>query len=221
VRNRRRRRTYLCLTVSAASPDGNSRNSAELLRDSSSDGRSGKIDHRKNEESLEMSPPARASMRCQHMTNVTFGIFVRTMACIAAALALSTAAAAQAAPILPGIHVHVTGLRSSNGHVICTLFNSPNGYPSNDSKSLAKRVVPVKDRMAEIDFDGVAPGKYAFVMFHDENANGKFDFNVLGMPKEGYAFSDNVRPLFAALSFKAAAFDYPGGNLSMTILMRY
>ena len=143
------------------------------------------------------------------------------MVCIAAALALSTAAAGQAAPLLPGIHVRVTGLRSSNGHVICTLFNSPIGYPSDDSKSLTRRTVVVKDRMAYIDFDGLPAGKYAFVMFHDENANGEFDFNSLGMPREGYAFSNNVRPLFSAPSFKAAAFDYPGGNLSLTIEMRY
>ena len=155
------------------------------------------------------------------MTDITSGTFARALACVALALALSTAAAGQAAPLLPGIHVRVTGLRSSNGHVICTLFNSPNGYPSDDSKSLTRRTVVVKDRMAYIDFDGVPAGKYAFVMFHDENANGEFDFNVLGMPKEGYAFSDNVRPLFSAPSFKTAAFDYPGGNLSLTIEMRY
>ncbi len=155
------------------------------------------------------------------MTDVTSGTFARALACAALALALGAARVGEAAPVASGIHIRVTGLRSSNGHVICTLFNSPNGYPSDDSKSLTRRTVVVKDRMAYIDFDGVPAGKYAFVMFHDENANGEFDFNSLGMPKEGYAFSNNVRPLFSAPSFKAAAFDYPGGNLSLTIEMRY
>jgi uncharacterized protein (DUF2141 family) len=160
-------------------------------------------------------------MRDQRMTDVTSGTFARALACLALALALSAARVGEAAPVAPGIHIRVTGLRSSRGQVICTLFNSPQGYPSDERKSLAKLTVPIKDRSADINFNGVAPGKYALVMFHDENANGEFDFNSLGMPREGYAFSNNVRPLFSAPSFKAAAFDYPGGNLSLTIEMRY
>ncbi len=155
------------------------------------------------------------------MTDVRLGTVGRVLACIALALALSVADAGDAAPAVAGIHIRVTGLRSSNGQVICTLFDSPGGYPSDDSRSIAQRIAPVKDRTADISFEGVRPGKYAFVMFHDENANGRFDFNALGMPREGYAFSNNVRPLFSAPSFKAAAFDYPGGNLSLTIVMRY
>jgi len=162
-----------------------------------------------------------APLRHQHMTDVRFGTFARVLAGIALVLALSAAGAGEAAPAVTGIHIRVIGLRSSNGQVICTLFDSPGGYPSDDNKSIARRIVPVKDRTADIIFEGLRPGKYAFVMFHDENGNGEFDFNSLGMPREGYAFSNNVRPLFSAPSFKTAAFDYPGGILSLTIEMRY
>ena len=56
----------------------------------------------------------------------------------------------------------------------------------------------IKDASATIDFDGLAPGKYAMVCYHDENGNGKFDENALGMPKEGYCFSNNIKPRFSA-----------------------
>ena len=54
----------------------------------------------------------------------------------------------------------------------------------------------IENAYAEIDFTGVPPGKYALVCYHDENSNGKFDENMLGMPKEGYCFSNNVKPRF-------------------------
>jgi uncharacterized protein (DUF2141 family) len=45
--------------------------------------------------------------------------------------------------------------------------------------------------------------------------------NWFGLPKEGYAFSNNVRPVFSPPSFKAAAFDYSVGDLWLTMVMRY
>ena len=139
---------------------------------------------------------------------------------------LATAAAPAFAPIATpvpqatltaaALHVRVVNLRSSTGQVICTLFNSPAAFPSDSSKAVAQSAVPIKDKAAVCEFAGIAPGKYALALFHDENSNGKFDRNWLGMPKEGYAFSNNVRPVFCLPpSFKAAAFDYAGAATSV------
>ena len=127
-------------------------------------------------------------------------------------------AASQGASVL---HVDVVNLRNSTGQVICTLFNSPMAFPTDSTKALRQIAVPIKDNAAVCSFSGLAPGKYALVAFHDENSNGKFDRNWLGLPKEGYAFSNNVRPVFSPPSFKAAAFDYGGGDQWLTLVMRY
>ena len=124
-------------------------------------------------------------------------------------------------PVAAVLHVRVVNLRNSTGQIICTLFNSPAAFPSDSSKAVGQIAAPIKDDAAVCSFGGLAPGKYALVVFHDENGNGKFDRNWLGLPKEGYAFSNNVRPVFSPPSFKAAAFDYAGGDLWLTITMRY
>ncbi len=129
--------------------------------------------------------------------------------------------AAHAAPGAAALHVRVINLRNSSGQVICTLFNSPNGFPSDSTKAVGQSAVPIKQGVAVCVFGGLAPGKYALVTFHDENGNGEFDRNWLGLPKEGYAFSNNVRPVFSPPSFKAAAFDYAGGDQWLTVVMRY
>ena len=115
--------------------------------------------------------------------------------------------AAQATPAAAALHVRVVKLHNSNGQVICTLFNSPSAFPSDSTKAVGQIAVPIKDNAAVCSFGGLAPGKYALVTFHDENSNGKFDRNWLGLPKEGYAFSNDVRPVFAPPSFKAASPD--------------
>ena len=161
------------------------------------------------------------------IANILASILILLLAA-PAAVAVATPAtqasppAAQATPRGASVlNVRVVNLRNSTGQVICTLFNSPMAFPTDSTKALRQIAVPIKDNAAVCSFSGLAPGKYALVAFHDENSNGKFDRNWLGMPKEGYAFSNNVRPVFSPPSFKAAAFDYAGGDLWLTITMRY
>jgi uncharacterized protein (DUF2141 family) len=153
-------------------------------------------------------------------TLVSIVMLLATAASPAASAPVATPGA-RATPAAGVLHVRVANLRNSTGQVICTLFNSPAAFPSDSSKAVGQIAAPIKDDAAVCSFGGLAPGKYALVVFHDENGNGKFDRNWLGLPKEGYAFSNNVRPVFSPPSFKAAAFDYAGGDQWLTITMRY
>jgi uncharacterized protein (DUF2141 family) len=45
---------------------------------------------------------------------------------------------------------------------------------------------------------------------HDENMNGKLDTNRLGVPKEGYGSSNDVKAVRGAPSFSDASFLYDG-----------
>jgi uncharacterized protein (DUF2141 family) len=55
------------------------------------------------------------------------------------------------------------------------------------------------------------------LLYNDENMNGKLDTNWLGIPKEGYGFSNDEKALLDAPSFSAASFQYDGGTLDLTI----
>ena len=52
-----------------------------------------------------------------------------------------------------------------------------------------ERVVPSGDS-GTIHIADVAPGRYALLVIHDENRNGKLD-TMLGLPREGFGFSRN------------------------------
>jgi uncharacterized protein (DUF2141 family) len=64
-------------------------------------------------------------------------------------------------------------------------------------------------------------GTYALVVVHDENMNGKLDTTRLGIPMEGYGFSNDARAFLGAPSFSAASFQYGGQNLELTINLHY
>jgi uncharacterized protein (DUF2141 family) len=148
-------------------------------------------------------------------------MLLATAATPPSAMSAAATPAAQVTPAAAVLRVRAVNLRNSTGQVICTLFDTPSAFPSDSSRALRQVAVPIKDQAAVCEFAGIPPGTYALVMFHDENSNGKFDRNWFGLPKEGYAFSNNVRPVFAPPSFKAAAFYYPGGDVWLTVVMRY
>ena len=122
----------------------------------------------------------------------------------------------------PGIHVKVLNIRNSAGTVDCALFDSPSGFPREFLLSATNvMIIKVRHTKARCDFEDIPPGTYALVVVHDENMNGKLDTNWLGLPKEGYGFSNDVKPLLGVPSFDAASFQYDGGTLDLTISLHY
>jgi hypothetical protein len=67
-------------------------------------------------------------------------------------------------------------------------------------------VIKIRDTQARCDFEDIAPGTYALVISHDENTNGKLDTNWLGVPTEGYGFSNDATALLGAPSFLCRQF---------------
>jgi uncharacterized protein (DUF2141 family) len=51
--------------------------------------------------------------------------------------------------------------------------------------------------------------------------NGTLDTNWLGVPKEGYGFSNDVKTVRSAPSFSDASFPYDGQNLHFTLSLHY
>ncbi len=55
-------------------------------------------------------------------------------------------------------------------------------------------------------FKNIPDGIYAIALFHDENQNAKLDENMLGIPKEGFGFSNNPKATFSEPTFDEAKF---------------
>jgi uncharacterized protein (DUF2141 family) len=93
-----------------------------------------------------------------------------------------------------GIHVEVLNIRNSTGTIDCPLFDAPEGFPIEVLRS-AMNMMVIKEwhTPAWCDFENIPPGTYALAVIHDENANGKLDTSWLGIPTEGYGFSNDVK----------------------------
>jgi len=122
----------------------------------------------------------------------------------------------------PGIHVNILDIRNNEGVVACALFETSEGFPREFLRHAETiMIIKVRDTEARCNFQDIPEGRYALTVIHDEDMNGEMETNWLGIPKEGYGFSNDVTAGMSAPSFEDASFVYDGRTLDMTISLNY
>lgn len=87
---------------------------------------------------------------------------------------------------------------------------------------MARQRVPLADTAAaEACFALSAPGDYAVAVYHDENDDRDFNRNALGLPSEGYGFSNDAPATLGLPDFDGVRFTLPPGESRVTIRLRY
>jgi uncharacterized protein (DUF2141 family) len=130
--------------------------------------------------------------------------------CLVVSLLLSQSyptAVAQEGAGRASLTIDLVGFKDTSGKATICLFDNENSFKSadvrKDRKELEKyfrSLVDVPIQVAGNSFlaigkiDNLPPGRYAAFAFHDGNGNGKVDANFVGVPIEGFGFSNNIRP---------------------------
>lgn len=122
--------------------------------------------------------------------------------------------------IAHSIKVEVTHLLNSHGKISIGLFNKDNHTFSKISKAFKGVELDISSKKVLYTFKNIPTGTYAIATFHDENKNKKLDKNFMGIPSEGYGFSNNIRPTFRGANFKESKFDVKS-NKNISIKMGY
>ena len=143
----------------------------------------------------------------------------------AASLALATQASADTcagAPV-PGavkLTVENTSLRAAQGEVQVTV------YPDNPRRFLAPHGKVARTRVSATlpvtsSCFWLPPGVYAVAVYHDQNDNHDFDRSPLGMPVEGFGFSNDAPTRFGLPAFDTVRFTLPPGGRTIRVKIRY
>ena len=118
------------------------------------------------------------------------------------------------------VKVKVTRVSSKKGEILAALFSSDKGFPDNASAAYKVARGTAVNGTATLEFSNVPKGTYAIALFHDTNNDGELNTNMLGIPKEGYGVSNNVKNLFSGPGYKQCAFQH-SAETALTIIMRY
>jgi uncharacterized protein (DUF2141 family) len=117
--------------------------------------------------------------------------------------------------------VTVSGFTSASGNICVLLFNQSAGFPTNPDKAYKVIKTKVVSGAQDISIPDLPQGKYSVVVFHDKNANEKFDKNWLGMPKESYGFTNIPSDYCGTPSFEQTSFQISGNSHAVTIYLTH
>ncbi|TFI58607.1 DUF2141 domain-containing protein [Sphingomonas parva] len=117
--------------------------------------------------------------------------------------------------------VTVEGVRAAEGLIAVTL------YADDPKRFLAKRGalyvgrVPARQGRTRVCIHLPSTGIYGLAVYHDADGDRGFDRNALGLPKEGYGFSNNAPTVFGLPRFGAVRFSVPHSGFETRVTLRY
>jgi uncharacterized protein (DUF2141 family) len=141
--------------------------------------------------------------------------------------ALALAAPAFANDGCEGVHaagaskltVQVTGVRSAQGEVAITV------YPDDRRRFLAKGGKVARIRVPAAGMVHAClwlpPTNYAVAIYHDADGDRDFKRTLVGLPAEGFGFSNNPETKIGLPPLSAVRFRLPTGEGTISIQMRY
>jgi len=104
--------------------------------------------------------------------------------------------------------VDIKGIERFGGTMMVAVFNTAAGWEDGEN-AIAMGKDSVTGPTVRLIFSELLTGSYAIKLYQDENNNGALDTNMLGIPSEGYGFSNNPKGI-GQPDFEEAMFTVSG-----------
>lgn len=121
---------------------------------------------------------------------------------------------------LATLEITFVGIRSNKGLMVVGMNDSPKGWPRNPMMDFFYEKTGLKNGSLTVQIDSLKYGTYAVSVLDDENSNIKMD-KFLGMPKEGYGFSNDVKKKLSAPNFEECSFKIDKASKKISIEIGY
>ncbi|MBO3098605.1 DUF2141 domain-containing protein [Gelidibacter pelagius] len=105
----------------------------------------------------------------------------------------------------PELTINVQNIKSLKGEIIIGVFNTDKDFLK-EGVAIKNYTIAIDEATETIVISDLPKGEYAVSLYHDENSDKECNRNFLGIPKEGYGFSNNVKPKFSAPSYEDCKF---------------
>ena len=101
------------------------------------------------------------------------------------------------------VEVRVTGIRNNKGFIIISIFKDQVTFAKEKpfmSKKFDKKEMRENNLLAKFHLE---EGIYGFALLDDENNNAKMEYSFLGIPEEGFGFSNYYHTGFTRPKFES------------------
>lgn len=118
------------------------------------------------------------------------------------------------------LSLELCNFRSEEGQLFIFIYNYENQYPNNPFKYYTVDKKSIKNNRLMVNIPNLIEGNYAISILDDENKNDDLD-RFLGIPIEGYGFSNNIRPLLSMPDYNELIFPLNKKWMKLKLSMQY
>lgn len=117
--------------------------------------------------------------------------------------------------------VEVNGLNNRDGNVCFSMFNGSQGFPSDRQRAVNAECFAISEEPMRVTFENLDFGSYAVAAYHDRNMDTQLNQGLLGIPTEGFAFSNDAPARTGPASYQDAVFILSQQDAIIQMQMRY
>lgn len=107
----------------------------------------------------------------------------------------------------PKLVLKISNIQKMQGDIKIGVFKSESSFLK-ENLALKNYSIKVIKNTTILTITDLPKGEYAISMFHDENSDNKMNTNFIGIPKEPYGFSNNIKPKMSAPKYKDCKFNF-------------
>ena len=137
---------------------------------------------------------------------------------IALILLYSTNAFGQDIPV----KLEIYNLKNSDGNILVSVYKDAKSF--DDGVPWKNKTIPKEGNMNNGIFEAqfiLPPGVYGLVFVDDEDSDGEMTNRLIGIPKEGFGFSNYYLSGFKKPKFSDFSFNLTENTETMRIRLRY
>ena len=106
----------------------------------------------------------------------------------------------------PQLTIKISNIEKIKGEIKVGIFNTDTHFLK-DCYAIKNYSIKVEKNTAVVTINDLPKGEYAITMYHDQNSDNECNRNFIGIPKEPYGFSNNIKPRMSAPKYKDCKFD--------------
>ena len=107
----------------------------------------------------------------------------------------------------PQLTIKISNIEKIKGDIKVGIFNT-NANFLKEGYAIKNYSIKVDKSTATLIISDLPKGEYAVTMYHDENSDNECNRNFIGIPKEPYGFSNNIKPKMSAPKYNDCKFTF-------------
>jgi len=119
------------------------------------------------------------------------------------------------------LDIEICNVRNHKGVILLSVYTDSRQYPYHPGKTYVVKKDSLSNSTLHTKIHDLLPGLYGIGLLDDENHNGRMENNMLGIPLEGFGFSNNPKLFLKRPDYERIVIKVSPGVNHIQLIVKY